>query len=243
MTGRLMKTNQSLIVALDADTPQKNLDVVCAMQGLSGIGGFKVGFGLSLHGLKSQVSIIRSAYGSATTLIYDHQKGCTDIPETGELFAKTVKEAGVDAAIMFPLTGPESQKDWTKAFFAVGLRPIIGLAMTHKRFFVSEGGYISDAAPIQAFKLAASQGVRDFVVPGTKLEWVDRMRTLLEEELGVGNFVLYAPGFISQGGDITECGRAAGRYFHPIVGSAIYKKDTRADMRTAAELATAKLAA
>jgi orotidine-5'-phosphate decarboxylase len=238
-----MKTNQSLVVALDADTPQKNLDVVCAMQGVPRIGGFKIGFGLSLAGLRAQARIIRSAYCDDTTLIYDHQKGGTDIPETGALFAKTVKSAGVDAAIMFPLTGPESQQEWTRACFDVDLRPILGLAMTHKRFFVSEGGYISDDAPERAFRMGAQQGIRDFVVPGTKLNWVIKLRGILTEELGEDGFVLYAPGFISQGGDITECGKAAGQNFHPIVGSAIYTKPNRDAMRSAAIDATSKLAA
>jgi len=46
-----------------------------------------------------------------------------------------------------------------------------------------------------------------------------------ESELGDGNFTLYAPGFIAQGGVITETGKVAGKNWHAIVGSAIYKAD------------------
>jgi orotidine-5'-phosphate decarboxylase len=240
---RLIEQPQTIIAALDAETYDANLDVVCAVQKVPLVSGFKVGFGLGLQGLRQMNALIRSASGTDTTIIYDQQKAGTDIPETGILFAKMVKKAGCDAAILFPQAGPATQRAWTQACLSENLRPIIGLAMTHAEYFVSEGGYISDDAPERAFRLACSQGVRDFVVPGTKLTWVKKLRAILIEELGDGNFDLYAPGFISQGGDITECGKAAGSRFHAIVGSALYKQKGRAAMRLAAEQATAKLAA
>jgi hypothetical protein len=141
----------------------------------------------------------------------------------GGQFAKMLKRAGVDAAILFPHSGPATQWEWTKACQGEGLRILVGLAMTHSQFLVSEGGYISDDAPVRAFELACAQGVTDFVVPGTKLAWVTKLRGVLDEKLGHGEYDLYAPGFISQGGDISECARAAGLRFHAIVGSALYK--------------------
>jgi orotidine-5'-phosphate decarboxylase len=243
VSNRLISLDQSVIVALDALSVKANHDVVCALENVPRIGGFKVGFGLGLLGLQRMNGLIRDAHGTQTTIIYDQQKAGTDIPETGILFAKTVKQAGCDAAILFPQAGPATQRAWTKACFDENLRPIIGLAMTHAEYFVSEGGYIADDAPERAFRIACSQGVRDFVVPGTKIAWVKKLRAVLVEELGEGNFDLYAPGFISQGGDITECGKAAGARFHAIVGSAIYSKTSRQEMRTAAEQATLKLAA
>jgi orotidine-5'-phosphate decarboxylase len=121
---------------------------------------------------------------------------------------------------------------------------MVGGVMTHKQFLVSEGGYISDDAPERIFRQAAQEGVRHFVVPGTKIEWVRTLRGFLVEELGEGNFVLYAPGFLTQGGSISECGQAAGDEWHAIVGSAIYGKDepnTREQMRTAMELVTGQI--
>lgn len=53
--------------------------------------------------------------------------------------------------------------------------------------------------------------------------------------------MLYAPGFIDQGGIITECGKVAGENWHAIVGSAIYKKETRDEMKKAAILATSQI--
>ena len=241
MENRLITADRSVIVALDVLTNTESAKVVRATRDVPGIGGYKVGFGLALDGLGYSVNTVRRTHGEKTVVIYDQQKAGTDIPETGALFAKIVKESGCDAVILFPLAGPATQHDWTKCCQDEGLRVIIGLAMTHNKFFVSEGGYIADDAPERAFKLACAQGVTDFVVPGTKLHWVTKLRGVLINELGDGNFALYAPGFVTQGGDVSECGKAAGPCFHAIVGSAIYKQPDREEMRTAAMRATSKL--
>lgn len=241
MANRLIPAERSVIVALDVPTNTESAKVVRAVRDVPHIGGYKVGFGLGLDGLGYSVNTVRRTHGEKTVVIYDQQKAGTDVPETGALFAKIVKESGCDAAILFPLAGPATQEAWTKYCQDADLRVIIGCAMTHKKFFVSEGGYVADDAPERAFRLACKQGVRDFVVPGTKIEWVTKLRKILIEELGEGNFVLYAPGFISQGGDISECGRAAGPSFHAIVGSAIYNQPNREEMREAAMRATSKL--
>lgn len=243
MRNRLIKTDRSVIPALDAPTFGENLEVVRSTRGVSRIGGFKVGFGLSLYGLAGMVAGVRGEYGDDTIVIYDQQKAGTDIPETGALFAKIVKQARCDAAILFPLSGPATQRDWTKYCQDAGLRVIIGLAMTHDKFFVSEGGYIADDAPARAFRQACQQGVEDFVVPGKKIAWVKTLRDVLIEELGDGNFDLYAPGFVTQGGDISECGKVAGPYFHAIVGRDIYEQPNLEAMRMAAVRSTSKLAA
>lgn len=140
-------------------------------------------------------------------------------------------EADVQAAILFPFAGPATQKAWTEACQSIGahqdegINVLIGGHMTHDKFLASEGGYIADDAPERIYRLAAEMGIRDFVVPGNKVEFVTKYRELLESILGEGQFCLYAPGFVSQGGDISETGRAAGRKWHAIVGSAIYKAE------------------
>ena len=111
---------------------------------------------------------------------------------------------------------------------------LIGGIMTHAKFLVSEGGYIADDAPERIFRLACKLGVRHFVVPGNRINWVRYLKTVLYDELGEGNFVLYAPGFITQKGDISECGQVAGKEWHAIVGSAIYGKKTHGEMKEAA---------
>ncbi len=97
---------------------------------------------------------------------------------------------------------------------------------------------ISDRAPYEIFEKAVELGVRDFVVPGNKTESVAAYRMIFEKSLGIGNFTLYAPGFINQGGDITETGQVAGNRWHAIVGSGIYAQP---DMMEAARQVTRQI--
>lgn len=223
---RLIKDARSVIAAVDLEHFADCEKLALAVRGVPGISGFKLGFQMGLRGLAETVRTIRRTYGNEGVFIYDHQKAANDIPDMGSKFAQRVKEAGCHAAILFPFAGPTTQTAWTKACQDAGLVVLIGAVMTHKQFLVSEGGYISNDAPARIFDLACRDGVTDFVVPGTKLGWVTALRARLEHNLGEGNFDLYAPGFVTQGGDVTECGQAAGPRFHAIVGSAIYGKDT-----------------
>lgn len=239
---RIIKTDRSVIVAADIDRFDILEDLAAAAQGVAGISGFKFGFSLGLKGLAEAVSIVKK-YCPWATIIYDHQKAANDIPAMGEVFAKTLVNAGVDAAILFPFTGPATQTAWTNACFTAGLEVIVGGEMTHECFLESEGGYISDKAPKRIYQLAVEMGVRHFVVPGNKLGAVCRYRALLEEDLDEGGFALYAPGFITQGGSLSVCGKAAGKIFHGIVGGAIYNKPTVEEMRQAMISCTSALSA
>jgi len=226
--------NKSVIVAADVAEFCDLISLILAVKGVSGIGAFKLGFGLGLDGLKGMTEEIKKVLGKDFPVIYDHQKAANDIPDTGALFAKKLKEAGVDAAILFPFTGPVTQEAWTKSCQDAGLEVLTGGIMTHKKFLVSEGGYIADEAPEKIYRLACKLGVKHFAVPGNKLNWVQKIKEILTEELGEGNFVLYAPGFITQGGDISECGQVAGDKWHAIVGSAICGKINSDGAREAA---------
>lgn len=220
----LIERERSVIVAADVpdvETLEKLIGDTCQVEG---IGGYKVGLELVLnHGLLAVVSKIREH--TELPIIYDHQKGATDIPEIGEKFAKVCKTAGVDAVILFPFGGAETEIAWIKACQNQGLTVLVGAHMTQPKFLVSEGGFIADESPEKIFSIAVEQGVKDFVVPGNKPEFVEKYRKLFERLLGEGNFTLYAPGFIAQGGKISETGRVAGKYWHAIVGSAIYKAE------------------
>lgn len=220
----IIQRKKSVIVAADVDDYRDLVRVALAVKGIDGIGAIKLGFGLGLDGLGNMTKEIKNILGESFPVIYDHQKAGNDIPDTGAIFARKMKRAGVDAAILFPFTGPATQEAWTKACFDEGLKVLTGGMMTHPKFLTDEGGYITGDVPERIYRLACKLGVIHFVVPGNKPEWVKKIRAILVEELGEGNFVLYAPGFITQGGDISECGQAAGNEWHAIVGSAIYGK-------------------
>lgn len=236
----LIELDKSVIPAYDISSLDKLCDIIRVVSQVKGIGGHKVGLELVIpFGLESVVKIIKDH--SDLPVIYDHQKGATDIPELGPKFMKVVKSAGADAAIIFPFGGAETQEAWIKSAQDNELAVIVGGHMTQKRFLNREGGYIADDAPLRIYQLAAELGVTDFVVPGNKPEFVTIYRELLEKMLGAGNFSLYAPGFISQGGDITETGKIAGDKWHAIVGGAIYKQEGDEKIRAAAQKLTAQI--
>ena len=252
--GKLIEQNKSVIVAADLPFGEKFVKMIAETIFVPKISAYKIGPESVLRkGLEHVILQIKRCSGEDVRIIYDHQKAGNDIPQFGEKFmaqlvGKSEEELsreldsaatlGVDAAILFPFAGKKTQEEWTKAAFKFGLVPIVGGEMTHPNFLWSEGGYIHDDAPELIYRRAAQQGVINFVVPGNKLEKIEKYRLILEKELGVGNFVLYAPGFISQGGDITKAGKVAGDLWHAIIGSAIYNAD---NMHEAAMQVTAQI--
>ena len=161
----------------------------------------------------------------------------TDIPDLGKDFVEAVKNAGADAMIGFPQSGPTTQEAWINACKELGLSVIVGGEMTHPKYKRSEGGYLSDEALDEMYILAAQMGVTNFVVPGNRTERVSHYRELLGPVVG-DSLSFYAPGFVAQGGVITETGKAAGNSWHAIVGRGIYAAK---DIRAAAEEMTSQL--
>lgn len=242
MAEKLINRDKSVIVAADVKAEQLS-PLVQATYGVEGINGYKVGLALGLGmGLPQTVHRIREY--TNLPIIYDHQKAGNDIPDMDKEFADVCQKAGVNAIILFPFSSPVTEERWIKASQDSGLTVLVGGHMTVPKFLEREGGFIADSAPEHIYTIAAENGVRDFVVPGNKVEYVAKYRKLLEDILGPDNFTLYAPGFIAQGGNISEAGQAAGNKFHAIVGSAIYGKNesrTVDQMRIAAEEVTAQI--
>jgi orotidine-5'-phosphate decarboxylase len=221
---KIINRQRSIIPACDVEFAQFE-KVLIATKDIPEIGAYKIGSVLALsEGLPRIVQTAR-AY-TDKPLIYDHQKAGTDIPDTGKAFAETLKRCGIDAIILFPFSGPETQHAWIRAAQSVGLAVIVGAHMTHGHFLASEGGYIDDAAIEKMLINAAVNNIADYVVPGNKPEVIGRLRRQLSDA-GVDP-VLYAPGFVAQGGTITSAGEAAGSSWHAIIGRAIYgAKDIR----------------
>jgi len=223
----IIKQKRSIIPACDVSLKVYE-EIVKETAGIDGVGAYKVGFQLGLlYGLPKVVKIARKY--SDKPVIYDHQKAGTDIPDTGKNFAETLASAGVDAVILFPQAGPETERAWIQAAQQEGLGVIVGGWMTHAKYVASEGGYLLDAAVFDIYRNAAREGVSDYVVPGNKPDIIAKIRALLEGE-GVKP-VFYAPGFVAQGGAISDAAKAAGERWHAIVGRGIYATD---DIRAAA---------
>jgi orotidine-5'-phosphate decarboxylase len=232
MVQPLIHAEKSLIVAMDVDGAWF-YDLVAALELVENIGAVKFGFFQLNTGIESCVDLVRSSLGDIP-IIYDHQKIGSGVTDAGSKFARTLKRAGVAAVIIYPFTGPRIQEVWIQSLQDEGLIVLVGGVMTHPNFLVSEGGYVADEAVLKIYSLAIEQGVKYFLVPGNKLQWVSQIKALLDHELGVGNYVLCGNGFIRQGGDLLRCMELVGNKLHAIIGSAIYQHKNIEDMRKAA---------
>ena len=171
---RIIQSDRSVIPA--CDVPLEVYErIVKEIGDVEKIGGYKVGFFLGLdYGLPKVVELTRKY--TDKPIIYDHQKAGTDIPDLGVKFVDICKKAGVDAVILFPQSGPETEEKWIKAAQEKDLGVIVGGLMTHPRYVRSEGGYLADGAIMEMYSNAADLGVADFVVPGNRPDDIKRIR-------------------------------------------------------------------
>ncbi|MDD3151103.1 MAG: hypothetical protein PHV68_09780 [Candidatus Gastranaerophilales bacterium] len=222
---------RGIIPACDVSL-EKMTTIAEAIFGIKEITALKIG-GITPtieHGLAHIVEVIKD-YNPKIPLIFDFQKAGNDIPEMGEPFAEAVYSAGADAVILFPFAGAKTERMWIEACQNAGLIVYVGGHMTQFGFLEEEGGVIVN--PSRIYQIAAKMGVQRFVVPGNHPELVLKYQRLLASEVPDGKFRLVAPGFINQGGDISETGKEAGEYFDAIVGRAITQHDNILEMRKA----------
>jgi orotidine-5'-phosphate decarboxylase len=190
--GKIIKYDKSVIVACDVKNVEDLKRLVESTYDIEGIGGYKVGAILTIrYGLPKLVEVVRKF--TELPIIYDHQKAMTDIPDLGKDFTKVVKNAGANAMIGFPQSGPATQEAWIKACKDIGLEVIVGGEMTHPKYKRSEGGYIADEALDKIYFSAAKLGVNNFVIPGNKVERVKHYKELLQPIVG-NSLTFYAPG-------------------------------------------------
>lgn len=216
----IIKMDKSVIPACDVSSLEALEKLVRETSEVKGIGGYKIGFELVIpFGIKKVVETIRNH--TDLPIIYDHQKAGTDIPDMGEKFMKACE--GVDAVIIFPQAGPETEKKWIESAKNIGIGVIVGGEMTHPKYLENDGGFILSNAPKTIYEIAASLGVKDFVVPGNKPEKIIEYKQFLESK-GVKP-IFYSPGLITQGGDLTESAKAAGDKWHAIIGRALYQAE------------------
>jgi orotidine-5'-phosphate decarboxylase len=192
-----MVKRYGIIPALDCEHLDDAVRLVEALGSHSFVQGFKLGFSLGLtYGLPDVVRTLKDS--TDLPLIYDHQKAGTDIPDTGALFARTLRKAGIDAAILFPQAGPQTLRGWIRALQDEGVEAIGGGAMTHPAYLVSEGGYIADEAVLDMYAIAREERVAVFVLPLTKP--VISRTIVAHANLGE-DCTIVSPGFGAQGGD------------------------------------------
>lgn len=212
------------MVAADVE-PERFESLVRNVGRVVGVSSWKIGFEVGLGlGLADAVNTVKKADPEAV-VVYDHQKAGNDIPKTGMNFARAMTRAGVDAAILFPFTGWMVEDRWIKQLQDAHVGVIVGAVMTHDGFLYSEGGRIADDRLEDMFEQAIELGVNNFVLPGNKPSSIGKYRRLFNDELGNGNYDLYSPGFVDQGGNINGAAAVAGRRWHAMIGSAIYEAE------------------
>ena len=113
---------------------------------------------------------------------------------------KALKSAGIDAVILFPFTGPATQKAWTLAAVDEGLEVLIGAHMTHEAFLSSDNGYIDANATTRIYEMAVASGVRHFVVPGNKPDVIRQVRDIVSAESD--DAIFYARWIYRRGADL-----------------------------------------
>ena len=152
---KIIKLDKSIIPSCDVSL-EKLKQLVDETHDVEGIGAYKIGLELVIpFGMKKVVEAIRKY--TDLPIIYDHQKAATDIPDLGEKFFNACK--GVDAVILFPLSGPATEKAWVSAAKQNNMPVIIGGEMTHKSFLANDDGFIADNAPERIYTIAASLGL------------------------------------------------------------------------------------
>jgi len=216
--ARIIQKDKGIIPACDVPL-KKFKGIVNATADIDAVTAYKIGFEALIGGLDRWVKFARDH--TDKPIIYDHQKAGNDIPDTGANFARVMKRAKVDAAILFPFTGPLVESEWIKALYEVGIEPIVGGEMTHPQFKQSEGGFIPDEKCLEIYLRAACAGVNNFVVPGNKPEQVEFYRNAIMQEVSGIQPTFYSPGFIKQEGRIEDAAKVAGNRWHAIVGRAI----------------------
>jgi orotidine-5'-phosphate decarboxylase len=211
----------NILVSADVETKAALERLVSQTFDLPNVLGYKLGALCSLAlGLGEAMRVIRSY--SDKQVIYDHQKAGNDIPDISSRLVKLAATSGVTGFILFPFAGPEVIRAMITEAREQNITPIVGGHMTHASFIDTDGGFISLIATQRIFELAADLGVKDFVVPGNRMNVTLAYVSQLSQR--IGSFTLWVPGIGRQGGDISELRSMPreGITIVPILGSSIY---------------------
>lgn len=205
--------NRKLIVSLDCSLA-KALEIVKETKDIEQVYGYKVGLHLALTFGLIRASNEIKLRAPFKKVIYDHQKGCTDVPHVGKNFADVVKTTRVDEVILFPLTGLVSLENWVRELQKRDVPVIIGGRMTHDGFSKEAGGFITTEDSLKIYQKASELGVDRFVLPPKDSEFHKRFVEVVKSD-----HLIYSPGFGAQGCEENNFTN------YPIVGRSIYNSD------------------
>lgn len=210
----------AIIVSLDMPL-QKASKLVRGLEGVEDkIAAYKVSSLQAMEaGLRATAAELRLS--TKIPLIYDHQKGCTDVPEIVEQQVKFAAEAGVDSFIGVPHgAGRKSLESFVAACKKFNVLPIVLTEMTHPE----SDSYLHMDYSWKIFQDAIKLGVRHIVAPANKPERLKLIREWIKQS-GKEIYVT-SPGIGQQGGSAREAVQAGTDY--PIIGRQIYQSENPA---------------
>lgn len=220
LEGAGMKKPPLIIVSLDIPL-QKASRLVRELKKVEDkIGAYKISsLQVMETGLKAVVAELRLA--TKVPLIYDHQKGATDIPEVVEQQVKLAADMEVDAFIGVPQgAGSKSLESFVSACKKFKIEPIVLTEMSH----AESDKYLHADYSWKIFQDSIKLGVKQIVAPGNKPERLKLIREWIRQS-GKELLVL-SPGIGAQGGKAKEAVQAGTDY--PIIGRAIYESENPA---------------
>ncbi len=215
-----MKKPPSIIVALDLPL-QKASRLVRDLEKVENqIAAYKISsLQVMESGLKQAVAELRLA--TTLPLIYDHQKGATDIPAIIEKQVQAVSEAGANAFIAVPHgAGLKSLESFVQSCKKFKIEPIVLLEMSHP----GANDFLKENITEKIFECAVELGASYFVMPGNKPEKIkeyDKLRATSDKPI-----YFLSPGIGAQGGKAKEAVQAGCDF--PIIGRAIYESENPA---------------
>ncbi|HJW97155.1 MAG TPA: phosphoribosyltransferase family protein [archaeon] len=199
----------------------KNLLEVTA--DLDKVSGVKVSSLLAKEHSLGKIVEVTKKIAPNKKIINDHQKAGSDIAEMVYKQVQQDARLGCDATIIFPVQGgTEALLAGIHSGYEHGINVIVGSHMTHHGFLREDGGCATLEDCERFYKIAGSKGIRNFVMPGTFPEYIRHYREMLAN-MEVAPICIDSPGLVQQGGNISEGGMAAGKYYNGIVGRYIYE--------------------
>ena len=168
------------------------------------------------HGLLKVVSEIKDLCDFP--VIFDAQKGGTDIPEIVKMQIEIAAEAGVDAFIAGPQgSGSVTLETFVKSCNEHGITPIIVLEMTHP----GANDFLTDKASERILEISLDLGVENFVAPANKPERLRLFKNTAREKKK--HLTIFSPGVGPQGGGPDSAVFAGADFI--IAGRSIYQAE------------------
>ncbi len=234
----VLRTTHGIVPALDMESLDDVRRVVEQTTRVEGVVAYKLGLTCTLRlGLSAATQALRSV--TDLPIIYDHQKAGADLPDMAAKFARTCKEAGVDALILFPVAGPTGVKAFVGEALANGLLPVVGGDLPLPDYNAAGGGFLVDDALASIVEQSAAMGATHFVVPAIDGAKIRHIESLLLKQMK--SPALFLPGIGSLGGSIDDAFSAAPScHAYAIIGRAVY--DAPDPGEAARELAAQALA-